>query len=704
MKQVVQPLSGGSVRVIDVPRPTISSTEVLVRTHCSIISAGTERAVTELARSNLLAKARSRPDLVRRALQKARTEGLAKTATQVRARLDEYLPLGYSAAGTVIEVGEHVAGIRAGQLVATGGAQKANHAEFQAVPSLLCNLIPEEVSVGDAAFTTIASVALHGLRLAEVEPGSKVVVVGLGLVGQIGARLARAAGCQVAGIDVASYPVERAGRDGIWARIDTGDDTTESIRQWSNDLGADAVLVTAGSSTSESIMRCPPICRDRATIVVIGDVGLDLSRRPFYEKELTIRFARSYGPGRYDLSYETWGVDYPPGHVRWTEGRNGRAILDLLSNESLRLSDLVTHSFPIAEAAKAYELIRTNSEPHLGIRLTFEPDADRSDRPITLKKRAGGGDGIGLVGAGTFARSVLLPAFKQAGFNRFVSISSASGLSARHLAERADFEKVVSEPADIISDTDVSIVVIATPHDSHARLTVEALRAGKHVFCEKPLALSLKELEEIEAALGESGRVLFVGFNRRWSKPVAAIKQHFAGATSPLTINYRVSAGSVPPGHWYNDRRQGGRLIGEVCHFIDTCAAIVDKRARDVQASGSLFPQAGRGDDVALTLAYGDGSLASITYASGGHDGDEKERIDVFGGGRSASIVDFRTLIRNGKSERLGRQDKGHSAQIVAFKRALDGHLEYPNWVFDSPRTTLAAASSLSRSSQANSG
>jgi predicted dehydrogenase/threonine dehydrogenase-like Zn-dependent dehydrogenase len=695
MKQVVQPLSGGSVRVIDVPRPTISSTEVLVRTHSSIISAGTERAVTELARSNLLAKARSRPDLVRRAVQKAKTEGLAKTATEVRARLDEYMPLGYSAAGTVIEVGEHVAGIRAGQLVATGGAQKANHAEFQAVPALLCNPIPEEVSVGDAAFTTIASVALHGLRLAEVEPGSKVVVVGLGLVGQIATRLARAAGCQVVGMDVASFPVERADRDGTWALIDTGEDTTESIRRWSEGLGADAVLVTAGSSTSESIMRCPPICRDRATIVVVGDVGLELARTPFYEKELTIRFARSYGPGRYDLSYETWGVDYPPGHVRWTEGRNGRAILDLLSTGSLRLSDLVTHSFSIADAARAYELIRTNSEPHLGVQLICEADADMSDRPITLKRRSAEGDGIGLVGAGAFARLVLLPAFQQAGFSRFVSVSSASGLSARHLAERADFEKVVSGPEDVMSDTDVSIVIIATPHESHARLTVEALRAGKHVFCEKPLALSMKELEEVETALAESGRVLFVGFNRRWSKPVGAVKQHFAGVTSPLTIDYRVSAGSVPPGHWYNDRRNGGRLIGEVCHFIDTCAAILGKSALDVHAFGSLFPQAERGDDVVMSLSYDDGSLASITYASGGHEGDEKERIDIFGGGHSASVIDFRQLIIDGRRSKIGSQDKGHVDEVAAFRQSIFGGIEVADWPITSTATTLNAVACI---------
>ena len=691
MKQVVQPLSGGSVRVIDVPRPTISSTEVLVRTRFSIISAGTERAVTELARSNLLAKARSRPDLVRRAVQKAKTEGLAKTATQVRAKLDEYLPLGYSAAGTVVEVGEHVAGLRPGQFVATGGARKANHAEFQAVPALLCNPIPEGVSVGDAAFTTIASVALHGLRLAAAAPGSKVVVVGLGLVGQIATRLARAAGCHVAGIDVANFPVERAGRDGIWALVDKGNDTTESIRRWSEDLGADAVLVTAGSATSESIMRCPPICRDRATIVVIGDVGLDLARTPFYEKELTIRFARSYGPGRYDLSYETWGVDYPPGHVRWTEGRNAKAILSLLSNGSLHFSDLVTHTFSVADAARAYELVQTNSEPHLGVQLVYEADADMSDRPITLKRRSGDGDGIGLVGAGSFARSVLMPAFKQAGFGRFVSVSSASGLSARHLAERADFEKVVSEPADIMSDPDVSIVVIATPHDSHARLAVEALRAGKHVFCEKPLALSFEELEEVQAALAESDRVLFVGFNRRWSKPVAAVKQHFAGVTFPLTINYRVSAGSVPPGHWYNDRRHGGRLVGEVCHFIDTCAAIVGESARDIQAFGSLFPRSGRGDDVALTLAYDDGSLASITYASGGHQGDEKERIDVFGGGHSASVIDFRQMVFDGRRNKTGSQDKGHVDQIAAFRRSIFGGTKVADWPITSTATTLDA-------------
>lgn len=695
MKQVVQPLSGGSVRVIDVPRPAISSTEVLVQTHASMISAGTERALTDIARSNLLSKARSRPDLVKRVVQKARSEGLRQTVAQVRARLDDYLPLGYSAAGTAIEVGEHVTGVQPGQLVATGGAQKANHAELQAVPGLLCNIVPEGVSVEDAAYTTIASVALHGLRLADPAPGSKVVIVGLGLVGQIAARLARVAGCQVAGIDVAPFPVERANADGISAMIDSGDDTTDSILQWTEGIGADAVLLTAGSSSSDSIMRCPPLCRDRAAIVVVGDVGLELERAPFYEKELTIRFARSYGPGRYDLSYESWGVDYPPGFVRWTEGRNGRAILDLLSAGSLRLSDLTTHSFSITEATKAYELIQTTSEPHLGIRLTYHGNAVVSERPITLKKRSTDADGIGLVGAGTFARSVLLPAFKRAGLSRFVSVSSASGLSARHLAERAGFAKVVVEPHDIMSDPEVSIVVIATPHESHARLTVEALRAGKHVFCEKPLALSYDELDQVEAALAESDGVLFVGFNRRWSRHVRAVRDHFAATNSPLTINYRVSAGRIPPGHWYNDRRHGGRLLGEVCHFIDTCAAIVGNNARNVHAVGSLFPDAAQRDDVVLSLSYDDGSVASVTYASRGHDNDEKERIDIFGGGHSASIIDFHRLALDGHRSKMSSQDKGHVDQIAVFRDVIYGGKQVGDWPITSTATTLAAARSM---------
>ena len=695
VKQVVQSVSGGPVRVVVVPRPVIGPTEVLVQTAASVVSAGTERAVTQLAQASLLAKARARPDLVRQVITKARTEGLSQTVRTVRTRLDEDLPLGYSAAGRVVEVGEAVAGIAPGQLVATAGAGKANHAEFQAVPGLLCSVVPDGVPAEDAAFATVASVALHGLRLADVGPGAKVVVIGLGLMGQLAVRLARSAGYDVFGIDVSADQVERARTSGAAALQESGDDTTKAVVEWSRGRGADAVVLTAASRSSSLITRTPSLCRDRATVVVVGDVGLDLDRRPFYERELTLRFARSYGPGRYERSYEEWGVDYPSGLVRWTEGRNLEAVLDLLGSGRLVVGDLVTHQFGVADATEAYELIETGSEPFLAIVFTYPATPD-VERPVVVHRRKQSDrPGMGLIGAGAFATGVLVPAFKHAGLDRFVSVASASGLSARRLAERAGFEKAVSGAEAVIDDPAVDVVVIATPHDTHAALAAQALRAGKHVFCEKPLALTMEELDDVEAAWGESGRVLFVGFNRRWSEPVRLVRQHFDVGSGPLVITYRVSAGSLPSSHWYHDRRQGGRLLGEVCHFIDTCAAIVGSDALEVRSMASGKAESLLSDDVVVALRYADGSLATITYASGGHPATEKERIEVLGRARSATITDFRTVSLDGRETSFRSQDKGHGAVVDAFRDAMHDQVDVSPSSLNTSRTALLCASRM---------
>src|SRR5450755_617687 len=608
VKQVVQPIAGGPVEVLDVPRPMAGPAEVLVRTVASVISPGTERAVTALARSSLLAKARARPDLVRQVVRKARAEGIAATAQTVRSRLAEDLPLGYSAAGVVAEVGTAVTGIRVGQLVATGGAGKANHADYQAVPGLLCAVVPDGVPPQDAAFATVASIALHGLRLAEAGPGSKVVVIGLGLVGQLAARLAVAAGCDVAGIDPAAHARLAAAGSGVLALDECGDATTDQVVAWSRGRGADAVLVCAASPSSGPVTRVPALCRDRAAVVIVGDVGLQLSRAPFYERELSLRFARSYGPGRYEQSYEAWGVDYPAGQVRWTEGRNLEAVLDLLAAGRLQVADVVTHVFDIAQAAQAYQLIEQRADPYLAIRLTY-PAAPGVERPVVVRPRpaASSSPGVGWIGAGAFSTGTLLPAFRAAGFGHLVAVTSASGLSARRAAERHGFGKAVSGAFPVIEDPDVEVVVIATLHDTHAELVTQALKAGRHVWCEKPLALTLAGLSEIEAAWDASGRQLMVGFNRRWSPAVLAAQRALAGMASPKFLVYRVAAGSVPDGHWYADRRQGGRLLGEVCHFVDTAQALI---GTDIEETSAICGDAAgvAGNDAIVALRFADGS------------------------------------------------------------------------------------------------
>jgi predicted dehydrogenase len=438
-------------------------------------------------------------------------------------------------------------------------------------------------------------------------------------------------------------------------------------------------------------MRVPELCRDRATVVIVGDVGLQLSRTPFYERELSLRFARSYGPGRYDPSYEAWGVDYPAGQVRWSEGRNFEAVLDLLAGGRLAVGDLVTHTFAIGDAADAYRLIGDRPEPYLAIRLDY-PGAADPERPVQLRQAAvHDHPGIGLVGAGAFADGTLLPALRAAGFSRLTAVASAGGLTATRLAQRHGFEQAVAGAEAVLADPGVSVLVIATPHDTHARLAVQALAAGRHVWCEKPLALTEDELDAVRAAWLESGRVLAVGFNRRWSPAVAAARQALAGTTAAKLVVYRIAAGPVPEDHWYRDPRQGGRLLGEVSHFIDTAQALVGAPIEDV-AGLSGGGAGGPADDAVVALRFADGSMAGIGYGSAVPSAG-KEWIEVHAGDRRVVIDDFRSAIVNGKTMWKGRQDKGHRALAAAFRQAVAGSAELPTEeMLATTRATIRAA------------
>ena len=695
MKQIVQRIGGGPVRIEDVPGPQIGATEVLVRTEASIVSAGTERAVTALAQASLLAKAKARPDLVRKVVSRARTEGIASTLGVVKGRLAEDLPLGYSACGRVEAVGEAVFGITVGQRVATAGAGWANHAEIQAVPALLCAPVPDEVASEDAAFATIAAIALHGFRLADVGVGSKVVIQGAGLLGQLAARLASAAGCDVLALDISPEKVNGALSHGITAVLDEGEATTQSVLAWTRERGADAVIVCAAGSSSEIVGRVPAICRDRAAVVVVGDVGLNLSRTPFYEKELSLRFARSYGPGRYERSYEQWGVDYPAGQIRWTEGRNLEAVLGLMSDKKLVVSDLITHRFPIAQADEAYTVIESHNEPYLAIAITYPQSSTIAPEPVIERSAPRStASGIGWLGAGNFSRGVLLPAFKEAGFEDFVCVSSSRGVSAAQLVKDGAFEYAASSVADVIESPGVGTVVVATSHDSHAELVARALRAGRNVWCEKPLALTWEELDGVDKARSAGG-VLAVGFNRRFSPGVAAVQSALAPGT-PRTVLYRVAAGTLPEKHWYHDRRHGGRLIGEVCHFIDTASALIGDDPVDVSAVGAgLLHETLLANEVSVTVRYSNGSMAVIVYTSAaGRYG--KEYVEVLCGNDRALIDDFQRAEVNGKTVWRGRQDKGHRAAVAQFKQDVErGFSEAITSSIATSRTTLAAAASL---------
>lgn len=693
VKALVQAVGTGAVRLVETTTPNPGPAEVRVCTTRSVLSAGTERAVRELASASLLGKARQRPELVRQVAAKALAEGLGPTLKAVRGRLDDDMPLGYSAAGVVDHTGEAVHNLTPGRRVAVGGA---GHAELQLVAANLAVPIPDAVSDDEAAFATIAAIAMQGLRLAEVGPGGRVCVIGLGLIGQIAARIATASGLEVLGIDISPWNVERLGSHGV-GLVEAGSQTTDAVTAWSRGRGADAVLITAASESSGPVQRAPALTRDRGTIVVVGDVGMELRRTPLYEKEITLRVARSYGPGRYERSYEEWGIDYPPGLVRWSAGRNMEAFLDLLASGRMSVADLITHRFPFARANEAYTLLNSKADPYLGIQFEYADVRPPPLTTITLAPARSHGHGIGLVGAGNYVRATMLGALEAAGYERLVAVTSANGISARRVAEKAGFQRVVSSAEQIADDPDIAAVVIATPHSTHAQLTVQALSAGKHVFCEKPLALTEAELERVVDAWRHSGRQLVVGYNRRCSPALEAALGALAGPGGPLVVSYRISAGTLPPKHWYHDRVEGGRLLGEVCHFIDACNALVGRAPERVHCIGSATGEVLLSQDAVVTLAYGDGSIATVVYAAGGHVATAKERIEVLGRGRTLVIDDFCTCTIDGKVVWKGAQDKGHAQILRRFKASLDSRetceLTLPG--LQSSSATLAAAASL---------
>lgn len=700
MKQVVQSIGDGSLRIVDVPTPTCGPAEVLVSTTRSLLSTGTEKAVRELASASLVDKAKARPDLVRQVLKKARSEGVRSTVQAIRTRLDEDMPLGYSAAGVVLEVGSSVYDLAPGTRVATASA---GHAEAQVVPSLLAVPIPEDVSDEAAAFGAVAAIAMQGLRQANVQFGGTVAVVGLGLVGQLTARLALASGLKVIGVDLRAWTVDLALEAGAVGLVEEGQGTTDAIRAHTRGRGVDAVLVTASTKSSDPVMAAVERVRDRGTVVVVGDVGVELARTPFYMKEVDVRFARSYGPGRYDRTYEEYGIDYPIGQVRWTEGRNIEAYLDRVASGRLRVDDLVTHVFPIEEADRAYETIGEDPKA-LAVQFSYSGPAFTRE-PISLRPVAPGGKGAGIVGAGNYAKMTFLPAMKKAGLASAVAVTSNSGLTARHLAERQGVAQVVADVPSLLEMDSIDTVFVLSRHDSHAQITQDALAAGKHVFVEKPLALSEEELESVLETLQSSERVLWGGFNRRHSEAVRETRKALGGTGEPLVLTYRVNAGRLPETHWYKDRRQGGRLLGEVCHFIDLASWIVGLPVAQVSAFGSGGSELLLQEDLVISLRFTDGSIATVTYAEHGHVSTSKEHLDILGRGHTVTIDDFQQLSVDGKEVKLSAPGKGHVENLRLFADVLAGRADGSadtRATIASTAAALAAVRSLQEGTVAN--
>jgi predicted dehydrogenase/threonine dehydrogenase-like Zn-dependent dehydrogenase len=722
MKQVLQHARTGEVTVEEVPPPQLLPGCVLVRIAASVVSAGTERASAEFARKSLLQKAQSRPDLVREVIGKVQRDGIFSAIQAVRSRLDQPQSPGYSSAGTVVAVGEGVTDLQPSDRVACAGAGFAVHAEVACVPRLLVARIParpkasdgllsSEVPFDEAAFATLGAVALHGIRNSESRLGDLVAVIGLGLLGQLTVQLLKAAGCRVLGMDIdgsRARLAQQMGADGVASSASAFRDLCVET---SRGAGVDAVLITAETSSSDPVNLAGAIARDRAIVVAVGTVGMDIERKLYYEKELDFRISRSYGPGRYDAAYEQKGRDYPLGYVRWTETRNMEAFVQLLAEKKVDVGALITHRFSIDRAQSAYDLITGKSrEPYLGVVIQYSGQADESRilaivperKPIATGSQpaSSGSVSVGLLGAGVFAAGTLVPAMKASGNATLVAVCAANGSHAQHAERKFGFRYCTTDEARLIQDPAVNTVVIATRHHLHAKQVVAVLAAGKHVFCEKPLCLSEDELRAIVVAylgIPSSERpALMVGFNRRFAPMTARLKSFLAPISEPLALHYRVNAGHLPPDHWVNDREQGGgRILGEVCHFVDLLMSLAGSPVVEVEVRAVANSGRYSGDNVLVALRFGNGSEGTISYLANGDRSFSKERIEVFGGGSTAVLEDFRRLelVRDRRKEIIRsrwRQDKGHRGEWAAFVQSVQQHREAPIPFDDLVCSTLA--------------
>ena len=683
MKIVVQNFKTGKISVADMPSPAIPRNGILVKTQASLISAGTDRAMVGLAKKGYVGKALARPDLLGRVYRKAKDSGIRSAFRAVQNVIAEPRTLGYSLVGEVLGVGPGVTGVAVGDRVACAGAGHANHAEVAAIPGNLFVPVPPGVADEDAAYVTLGAIAMHGLRQADQQLGATVLVVGLGLVGQITVQLCRAAGLKVIGLDPDTAKLDLARQFGVEIAATPDDpELAAEIAAATDGHGVDAVLLTAGSRDSGAPFKdIAPHCRDRARVVVVGDVKMDISRDVYFKKELEIMQSRSYGPGRYDPDYEEKGRDYPIGYVRWTERRNMKAVLDLIAAGTLDMQALTTHRFPVEEADEAYELISGPAEDFtVGIVLTYggeaESEAPSPAVPAAAKKVAGQ-VGLGIIGAGNFAKSVLVPALMKTGGFDVRGVVSARGVSAEGLKESTAAGYAATDPARVFEDADVDAVVIATRHDSHAPYVIEALGLGKHVFVEKPLCLTRDELGGIEAAAKKGGGILMVGFNRRYSPLIRDVISHFEGCKEPLAMIYRVNAGRIPKDHaaaWVHDPEiGGGRIVGEACHFVDTLQAITGAKPVDLHATGLNpgRPDLAADDVVTLTIRFDDGSMGTVHYFANGDGAYPKERLEVFGQDRVAVVDDYRSLELTAggrtQSRKSSTQQKGFAEEAQAF-------------------------------------
>lgn len=707
MKQVVQTLKSGEISTIEVPVPTLTDNFILVQNSVSVISSGTEKTKIDMGKKSLLQKAKARPDLVQQVIQKIKTEGLKKTFGTVNSRLSAPSPLGYSCAGTVVACGGNVKGIKPGDKVACGGAEFAHHADFVSVPKNLVVKVPDNVSFEEAAFATVGSIALQGVRLAKPEIGGVYVVIGLGLLGQITVQLLKASGAKVIATDLDSELIKLAesfGAIGVYNQ----QELVSVCEFHTQNHGVDAALVCAGTSSNSVIESCGKIVRLKGKVVVVGAVKMDIPREDYFKKEIEVVISRSYGPGRYDVDYEVNGNDYPYGYVRFTEQRNMSSFLELLSEKKVELHPLITHRFDINEASKAYELIEgEKKEPYIAILLNYqhgiESSLNSTFEKIELQKEIKSGRlQASFIGAGNYATASLLPLLKdKVGLS---GLFTSSGRSAQGVAKKFGFQFIGNSIEDFL-DSKTDVLFVTTRHDTHIRYVTQGIESGKHVYVEKPLALSIDELNQIHKAyLKNSNKQLFVGFNRRFAPLIRQLKAFINSSGLPVVTTIRVNAGAIPLDHWVHDPVQGGgRIIGECCHFIDLAIAITESKVTRVyatrlnDASKSII----QSDNVNISLEHENGSISTIIYSSSGSKSQSKERIEVLGGGKSCVLDDFKILyLYDSKGERKiksASQDKGQSNMLSVFLKSIEsGNSEFPyGEILNASMATIMSVESL---------
>lgn len=697
MKQIVQHLNSGATLLEEIPAPMPKDGHVLIQTTCSLVSAGTERMLVSFGKANWVQKAIQQPERVKMVWNKIKTDGLKPTTAAVFNKINKPIPLGYSNAGIVIGIGKGVHGFKIGDRVASNG----HHAEVVAVPQNLVAKIPDQVSDEAASFTVVGAIALQGIRLAHPAFGETIVVVGLGLIGQITAQLLQANGCRVIGIDTDLSKCALAEQSGVKAIcVQQEQNIALTIQQLTNHVGADAVLITASSKSNEIIAQAAQMSRKRGRIVLVGVVGLDINRADFYEKELTFQVSCSYGPGRYDYDYEQNGRDYPVGFVRWTAQRNFEAVLQAIAAGQLNVQRLISQRLPITEYRQVYEHLADKKS----IATIFEYDTAKvhAHSIIVAAKNVAPAKGvIGMVGAGNFAGHIIVPALKKYQAD-IKTIVSEHGLNATHLAQRHGISNVSTDVQSVFADKEIDTVVIATTHNTHAQLCIDALNASKHVFVEKPLALNMQELDAIIAAYKSFDRILSVGFNRRFAPLALKMKTLLDASDAAMNIVVTINAGMLPVNSWLGDKTtSGGRIIGEACHFIDFCSFLSGSEVRAVCTNG----MGDSADNISILLRYANGTNAVINYFANGNKAYDKERIEVYQQGKILLLENWKKLTGfgfKGFSSIAAAQDKGHYHQFKLFHTAVKNGTTAPMIPFDAIVNTSKAAIAAEQSLQEN--